>query len=85
MTERRDTDVIFDESELYSNYNQNDQRMLQKEKADNTNIHNFVKISINQVIELDSDDDEWRKITIRDQLVLEEKRSIETEHEKVQA
>jgi hypothetical protein len=31
--------------------------MLQKEKTDNTNIHNFMKISINQVIELDSDDD----------------------------
>jgi hypothetical protein len=38
--------------------------MLQKEKADHinvvnlTNIHNFVKISINQVIELDSDNNE---------------------------
>jgi hypothetical protein len=57
-------DVIFDESELYSSYNQDDQQMLQKEKADHTNvvnptnIHNFVKISVNQVIELDSDDDE---------------------------
>ncbi len=56
--------------------------MLQKEKANNTNIHNFVKISINQVIELDNDDDKWLKITIRDRLVLEEKRSIEkVEHD----
>jgi hypothetical protein len=62
---------------MYNNYNQNDQQMLQKEKADNTNIHNFVKISINQVFELDSDDDEWLKTTIRDRLVLEEKRPIE--------
>ncbi len=64
-------DVIFDESELYSSYNQDDQQMLQKEEADNNNIHNFVEISINQVIELNNDDDESLKITIRDRLVLE--------------
>ncbi len=81
-------DVIFDESELYNSYNQNDQQMLQKEKVNytnvvnSTNIHNFVKLSINQVIELDSDDDKWLKIMIRDRLVFVEKRSIEkVEHD----
>jgi hypothetical protein len=76
--------VIFDESELYSIYNKKDRLIsLQKEKTIDTNIYNSVKISINQVIKLDSDDDKWLKITIRDRLVLEERRPVEKKHQKL--
>ncbi len=77
--------VISDENELCRIYNKNDQLMLQKEKVDHINIlnsTNFVKISINQVIDLNSDNDKWLKITIENRLVLEKRRLVEKKYEK---
>jgi hypothetical protein len=77
-------DVIFDESELYDIYNKGDllvtlekksqielqnERMLQNERT--------MKISINQLIDLNSEDDEWLETSIRDRLVLKDKRVVE--------
>jgi hypothetical protein len=63
-------DVIFDESELYDIYKKNDQLAeSQKEKT--------MKISINQFIDLNSENDEWLEISIRDRLVLKSKRVVE--------
>jgi hypothetical protein len=63
-------DVIFDESELYDIYKKSDQLAEpQKEKT--------VQISINQLIDLNSEDDEWLEISIRDRLVLKDKRVVE--------
>jgi hypothetical protein len=72
-------DVIFDESELYDTYNKNDSIVtLEKEK-------NIVKISIDQAIELNSENDEWLQITIRDRLILENKRSERSKSSSQQA
>jgi hypothetical protein len=64
-------DVIFDESELYDIYNKNDSIVtLEKEKR-------IVKISINQTIALNSENDEWLEISIRNRLMLKNKRVVE--------
>ncbi len=63
-------DVIFDESELYDIYNKSDSIVtLEKMTAE---------ISIDQTIELNSEDDEWLEISIRNRLILEDKRSVES-------
>ncbi len=77
-------DVIFDESELYDIYNKDDslvtlekksqielqnERMLQNERT--------MKISINQLIDLNSENDEWLEISIKDRLMLKNKRVVE--------
>jgi hypothetical protein len=36
------------------------------------------EISIDQTIELNSEDDEWLEISIRNRLILEDKRSVES-------
>ncbi len=63
-------DVIFDESELYDIYKKSDQLAeSQKEKT--------MKISINQLIDLNSENDKWLEISIRDRLMLKNKRVVE--------
>jgi hypothetical protein len=64
-------DVIFDESELYDIYKKNNQlAKSQKEKK-------TMKISINQFIDLNSENDEWLEITIRNRLMLKNKRVVD--------
>jgi hypothetical protein len=75
-------DVIFDEGELYDTYNKGDPLvMLEKthEKEPEIELQNgrMVEIPTNQLIDLDSEDDEWLETSIRDRLVLEGKRAVE--------
>jgi hypothetical protein len=71
-------DVIFDESELYDIYNKDDSIVTFEKKSQIKlkNERRTVKISINQTIELNSENDEWLEITIRNRLILENKRFV---------
>jgi hypothetical protein len=71
-------DVIFDESELYDIYNKNDPIVTPEKKSQIDLQRETTKISIDQIIELNSEDDEWLKISIRNRLILEKKRSMKT-------
>ncbi len=64
-------DVIFDESELYDIYKKSDQ-LAEPQKDKKT-----MKISINQFINLNSENDEWLEISIKDRLMLKRKRVVE--------
>jgi hypothetical protein len=71
-------DVIFDESDLYDIYNKSDSLMSLAKKHQIEIQRKNVKISINQTIELNSKNDEWLEISIRNRLILESKRFVET-------
>jgi hypothetical protein len=71
-------DVIFYTSELYDIYNKSDSLVTLEKKPQIELQTENVKISINQAIELNSDDDEWLEITIRNRLILESKRTVES-------
>jgi hypothetical protein len=71
-------DVIFDEGELYDTYNKGDP-IVTPEKEPQIELQNgrTVEIPTNQLIDLDSEDDEWLETSIRDRLVLKGKRAVE--------
>ncbi len=69
-------DVIFDESELYDIYNKNDQIITSEKKSQIELQKKTAKISVDQAIELNSENDEWLKISIRNRLILENKRLV---------
>jgi hypothetical protein len=69
-------DVIFDESELYDIYNKGD-LLATLEKKQIELQKKSVKISINQLIDLNSKDDECLETSIKDRLVLKKKRVVE--------
>jgi hypothetical protein len=69
-------DVIFDDSELYDIYNKDDS-IVTPEKEPQVNLQRAtVEISIDQAIELNSEDDEWLEISIRNRVILESKRPV---------
>jgi hypothetical protein len=77
-------DVIFDESELYDIYNKDDslitlEKKSQIELQNETMLQNerTMKISINQLIDLNSENDEELETSIRDWLMLKNKRVVE--------
>jgi hypothetical protein len=70
-------DVIFDESELYDIYNKNDSLVTFEKKQVELQNRRTMKISINQLIDLNSENDEWLEISIRNRLVLKSKRAVE--------
>jgi hypothetical protein len=71
-------DVIFDESELYDIYNKDDLLVTLEKKQIELQNERTVKISINQLlIDLNSENDEWLETSIRDRLVLKNKRVVE--------
>jgi hypothetical protein len=75
-------DVIFDESKLYDIYNKDDSLVtLEKtfEKKSQIELQNerTMKISINQLIDLNSENDEWLEISIKNRLMLKNKRVVE--------
>jgi hypothetical protein len=71
-------DVIFDESELYDIYNKSDS-LVTLEKKSQIELQNrrTMKISINQLIDLNSENDEWLETSIRNWLMLKRKRVVE--------
>jgi hypothetical protein len=70
-------DVIFDESELYDIYNKDDSLVTLEKKQIELQNERTMKISINQLIDLNSANDEWLEISIKDRLVLKNKRVVE--------
>jgi hypothetical protein len=70
-------DVIFDESELYDIYNKNNSLITLEKKQIKLQNKRTTKISINQLIDLNSENDEWLEITIRNRLMLKNKRVVE--------
>ncbi len=70
-------DVIFDESELYDIYNKSDSLVTHEKKQIELQNKRTMKISINQLIDLNSENNEWLEISIRDRLMLKNKRVVE--------
>jgi hypothetical protein len=75
-------DVIFDENELYDIYNKDDslvtlEKTLEKKSQIELQNERTMKISINQLIDLNSENDEWLEISIKDRLMLKNKRVVE--------
>jgi hypothetical protein len=75
-------DVIFDESELYDIYNKDDslvtlEKTLEKKSQIELQNERTMKISINQLIDLNSENDEWLETSIRNRLMLKNKRVVE--------
>jgi hypothetical protein len=69
-------DVIFDESELYDIYNKNDSLVTLEKEQFELQSKRTMKISINQLIDLNSENDEWLEISIKDRLVLKNRRVV---------
>jgi hypothetical protein len=70
--------VIFNESEIYDIYHKNDSLVtLKKKQIELEKERRTVKFSINQTIEWNIDNDERLEITIRNRLILENKRFVE--------
>ncbi len=80
-------DVIFDASELYDIYNKSDLlvTLAKKSQIELENERRTMKISISQAIELNNENDEWLEISIKNRLILESKKFVESKSSDQQA